>query len=349
MVDHWRWQRSIRVQRWARLTTAGALLLSCALLAGFAPSASASTPEEKLAREAVRGEWALTLEYGQTIKGTALITEEANAENEFSSSSVLFENIVPGTFSGKFEGKEASVKGTSEAAGKYPATTFNATKMTVTLTSDTISLTGKGTLTVEKTTIPVTMTATRIKTYQEVVARETAEREAKEKQEKEAQEAKEKVEREAKAKAEAEAKAKAEAEAKSKAEREAKEKLEKEGAKTATLVSVEPTAKTLTVGSSGSLALGLTSHNDYAVQGHLSLTAHKPKKIAMSFGSASFTISADGIETVKIKLSSVARAYLTRHKTLRVSLAVSTTASGMHSSNTYTITLHASGSSHHKG
>ena len=69
----------------------------------------------------------------------------------------------------------------------------------------------------------------------------------------------------------------------------------------------------------------------------------------MSFGDASFAISADGSETVKIKLPSAARAYLAHHKTLRVSVDVTTEANGMHSARTYTITLRASGSGHHKG
>ena len=70
--------------------------------------------------------------------------------------------------------------------------------------------------------IPATATATRIKTYQEVLAREQAEAEAKAKQEQEAQEA-----QEAQEKAEREAKEKGERETKEQREREAREEVEK--------------------------------------------------------------------------------------------------------------------------
>ncbi len=175
--------------------------------------------EEKKAREAIRGEWALTVEYGQTAKGIALVTEEANAKNEFASSSSLFESVVPGSFSGTLEGKEASLTIATEAAGPYPATTFTGAKIAVTLTGSSMSMTGAGTLSVGGNSIPATVTATRVKTYAEVLARERAEAEAKEKQEREVQEAKEKTEREAKEKTELEAK--------EKREREAREAVEK--------------------------------------------------------------------------------------------------------------------------
>jgi hypothetical protein len=320
--------------------------------------------EEKEARANVRGEWAITLEYGpEKIVGTAIISAEGNSKNEFLSSSAIANGAAAGSFSGKLEGDEATVKITTEASGPYPATEFTGSKITVASASDPASMTGAGKLTAGGAVLEGTqLTATRIKTYQEVVERETAEREAKEKAELEAkekaeqeakakaeQEAKEKAEQEAtakaaqeaKAKAEQEAKVKAEQEAKAKAEREAKEKEALKAPAPAALVSAEPTAKTLTLASSGALALGLANHNAYAIQGHLTLSARKGKKATLSFGSASFTIAADGSETVKVKLSSAARAYLTHHKTLSLALVISTSASDMHSAKTYTITLHA--------
>jgi hypothetical protein len=317
--------------------------------------------EESEARVNVRGEWSLTLEAGpEKLKGIALIATSANAKNEFASKSALFEGILGGSFSGTLEGENAKVTVTTEGNQtlSIPPGSFTSETIAVSSKTDPTSMTGTGKFTVGGTEVTGTLTATRIRTYQQIEeqeAKEKAEQEAKLKAEQEAkekaeQEAKVKAEQEAKAKAEQEAKLKAEQEAKAKAEREAREKQEKEGAIALALVSAEPTAKTLTAGSSGSLALGLTNHNAYAVEGHLTLTAHKAKKTTLSFGDASFTISAKGSETVKIKLSSAARAYLTHHKTLSVSLAVSTSASsGMHSVKTYTITLHAFGSGHHKG
>jgi hypothetical protein len=329
--------------------------------------------EEREARANIRGEWSLTLESGPTVlKGIALVTTEANSKSEFASKSALFdEGILGGTFSGTLSGAEADVTVTTEEAGDVPASVFTGEKITVSTPTNPTSMSGTGTVRFggpSGTPYPTTFTATRLRSYGQIEEQETKEREAKEKQEKEAQEAKEKAEAEAKAKAEAEAKAKAEAEAKAKAEAEAKAKAEAEAkakaareaseaqerlAKTAVtvlpLVSPEPTAKTLTVGDSGSLALGIASRNAYTIQGHVTLTDRKSKKASMSFGGASFTISANGSATVKIKLPSAARAYLAHHKTLHVSVEISTEADGMHSSRTYTITLRTSGSGHHKG
>ncbi|MGC2372474.1 MAG: hypothetical protein WA484_01245 [Solirubrobacteraceae bacterium] len=317
--------------------------------------------EEALARENIRGEWALTLKYGpETTHGTALITEEANLKNEFASASALFEGIVPGTFSGTLEGEKATVTVTTEAYGPIPASKFTSNAMTITSGSESLSMSGAGIFAVPaaKLEAPGELTAIRTHTYAEV-----KQREAKEKQEREAEEAK-------KAKEAREAE-----EARAKQAREAQEKLEKEatlkqtvtsitpgGGNVVTLLAAEPTAKAFTAGGSGSLSLGLTNPNAFAVQGHLTLVAggaggaHKAsaakgkKKATVSFGTASFTISAHGSETVKIKLSRTARGDLTRHKALRVTLTLTTSATGMSSiSKTYSLTLHASAPHHGKG
>ncbi len=252
--------------------------------------------EEKEAKERVRGEWALTFESGpQVVKGTALVTKEANSKEEFASDSALFENVIPGTFSGTVMGSEASVTITTQAAGPFPAGTFTGTKLVVSVTSNSMSIAGPGTLTIdnpEKTSFPSTLTATRIKTYQQVIkerqAKEAEEREAREAKEKEEREAREKTEREASEKAAREAKEKQDREAleaKQKTEREAsekaalqaKEKAEQEAAlANAKLVSAQLSGKALTVGASGQLSLQLTNPNPYAISGHVTLLAAQP-------------------------------------------------------------------------
>ncbi len=226
-----------------------------------------------------------------------------------------------------------------------------------------------------------TLVATRIKTYAEVTARETkekaereakeqeakakAEQEAKAKAEQEAKakaelEAKAKAEQEAKAKAEQEAKAKAELEAKAKAEQEAKEKALLEAQKKgvgskAALVSVQLAGKTSTVSAAGLLSLSVTNPNPYAISGRVTLVvaqsakagkvsrAHgSASKKALALGSASFGISPNGKQTIKLELSRGGRAELARHKTLRVLATVVTKAGGQTSqTKTLTLTLHA--------
>jgi hypothetical protein len=329
--------------------------------------------EEKEARANVRGEWSITLEGGgSTLKGIAIITEEASAGNLFASKSALFESAFGGTFSGKLKGAEAEVTiTTDEVPGTLPPGAFTGTSIAVSSGSDPTSMTGTGMFKLGPDEFPSKLTATRIKTYQEVLAREKAEQEAKEKAEQEAkekaeqeakakaeQEAKEKAEKEAKAKAEQEAKAKAEQEAKAKAEREAREKQEKEIVKVLALVSVEPTARTSTV-SGASLLLALDSPNDYAVQGHLTLSftevgkstgKHKAaKKKTVSLGSASFSLSSHGSDSVKVKLSQSARTELARHKTLHAILTVTTQSSGQPTTTkTFDVTLHAAKAAHAK-
>jgi hypothetical protein len=316
--------------------------------------------EEKEARANVRGEWALTVQSGpEVLKGTALIIEEANAENRFAAASTLFEGFIPGTFSGKLEGAKATVTVTTEPTGSFPEGKFTSAAIVVTSAGNPSSMTGTGELTLGGPPSPATLTATRIKTHQEVLEREAAELEAREKQEREAREAQEKTEREAREKAEREAQEKRTREA-----REALEKITKvtplplpQPSPTA-LLPVLLSTKTLTVGHGGGLSLALKSPNGSAVHGHLKVTlakagkgaSAKPPAKSSTLGEASFSISADGTEIVKVKLSQSGRAELAHPKTLHVLVAVTTQASGLASaSKTYSLTLHVSGSTHRKG
>jgi hypothetical protein len=326
--------------------------------------------EEKLARASIRGEWALTLKVGsQTTHALALINNEANSKNEFASTSALFESVVQGSFSGTLEGGKATVTVTTEAYGEIPPSKFTSNAMTIASAGGSLSMSGTGTFTVVTPGGPLQspgeLTATRTHSYGEIKEREAKEaEEAKQAEEakaaKEAQEAKEAKE------------AKEAEEARAKQAREARERQEKEAAAkslpvplpivtVAPLASVEPAVKTVTVGGSGSLALGLSNPNAWTVQGSVTLFAGVPghaskssgkgrKAPVVSFGSASFTISAHGTQSVKIKLSHAARADLTRHKTLRITVTISTNTKGMQGvSKTYTITLHAPSSRHGKG
>jgi hypothetical protein len=337
--------------------------------------------EEQEARENVRGEWSLVVKAGpETSNGTAIIKVAANSQNKFTSSSTVFEGIVPGSFSGSLEGATATVTVTSEAYGPAPADEFTGEKITVTSTGNSLSISGTGKLYSNKALITesATLVATRIKTYAEVVAREAKERteleakertereaiekEAKEKLELEAKEleAKAKAEQEAKAKAEQEAKAKAEQEAKAKAEQEAKAKAEQEAKKkaatdNAALVSVQLAGKTFTVSTAGLLSLQVSNPNAYAISGRITLVVDQSTKAGktssshggtskkvVSLGTVSFGISPNGKQLVKLELSQAGRSELARHKTLSVLATILTKASGQASATkTLTLTLRA--------
>ena len=293
--------------------------------------------EEREARQNIRGEWELTIETAaHTAKGTALITTEANAGNDFASSGTTFEEgTIPGSFSGELKGGEASVTVTTPEYGPIPATDFTSSTIKVTSSADPTSLSGTGSVTAGSSTLPATFTATRTKTYQEVVQREKAEQEAREKQEKEAQE-----------------KAKAEQEAKEKQAREAAEKAliaKSLPGVTPALVPVQLGSK-FTLGHGGSLSLALANPGSAPEHGHLKLTlANGAKatkhstKVSNALGKASFSIAAHGSEVVVVKLSRSARTKLTRHKTLRVLVTITTQASGQpDTTKSQTIVLHAS-------
>lgn len=249
MVHDATWLVGRRLKRLARLAAPVGFLLTCMLVAGLPATASASTPE-------MRGEWELTIAAEGTVKGRALIVNEANAEEKFASQSALFGGAINGTFSGTLEGGKASVKLTSEA---YPpvaeAAEFVSSTMTIGTSDGLPSISGSGELTSGSKKAIAMVTAVRLRTYKEIeeqqakekleqleqeerearekAERETREREAKAKAEQEAKakaelEAKIKTEQEAQAKAELEAQAKAELEAKAKAELEARTKVELE-------------------------------------------------------------------------------------------------------------------------
>jgi hypothetical protein len=316
--------------------------------------------EERELSENIRGEWSLTLKVGpQTSQGTALVIAEANAKKEFTSSSALFEAVVPGAFSGTLEGSKATVTVATQAYGPVPAGTFTSNTMEIVSSGHSLSMSGEGTLTTGGIALPgATLTATRTKTYKEVT-----EQQAKEKLE---QEAKETLEREAKVRLEREAKEKVEREAKEKLEREAREAAEKAAigksgqvggnGNTLTLVSVELAGKAFTVGASELVSLQVTNPNAYAVEGRITLlmtqtgkagkasttTGSATSKKTVSLGTASFGISPTGEELVKVKLSKVGRHELTRHTALHVIATITTRASGQTSMiKTFTLTLHA--------
>jgi hypothetical protein len=319
--------------------------------------------EERAARANVRGEWAITLEGGgKTLKGTALISKAADSKNMFASESALFEEgLISGSFGGTLEGEEAEVTiTTSEVPGVVPSGTFTGKKIAVSSKANPTSMTGAGTFQFgppSGASFPATLTATRVRSHQQVEEQATKEREAKEKAE---QEAKEKAEREAKEKRERE-------------EKERQEALEK--AKLAEkvpllpkaplqiippsnpLVPVLPAVKTLTVGHSGAISLKLENPGASTEHGLLKLTVAKGGKAASTkhssaggtLGQGSFTIAAHGSEVVAVKLSQSGRAQLTRHKTLQVLLTVTTEAAGQPTTTkTYTITLHAAKAAHRK-
>jgi hypothetical protein len=316
--------------------------------------------EEREARAEVRGEWELTLENvpeTETVKGTALITEEANSSNVFASSSASVEG-VPGTFSGTLKGDEASVTITTPEGG------FTGMGLVVASPGNPMSMTGPGELMLGTNPLSGMLKATRIKTYQEVVARETA-REAKEAEEKrEKEQAAEQAVREQKEREEKEKELKEvqEREARAAAEKAAAAKVPPgttAGNPIATsLVSALLATKTLTVGNGGVMSLDLTNPNSSPVDGHMSLTLAKAGKTAgakhtttggksSTLGEATFSIAAHGGEVVKVKLSRNGRTELARRKTLHAVVALTTRASGQPStSKAFDLTLHAAKPAH---
>jgi hypothetical protein len=172
------WLDRTRVLSKMRLTTPIALLLACMLLAALPAVASATATD-------VRGEWSITMKAGSnTLKGTALISKEADFENKFASSSALFEGILSGSFSGTLEGSEASVTVITQAAGPFPEGKFVGTKIAVETGVGSLSMKGSGTFTVGTQVQSGTIVATQIRTYKQI-----EEQEAREKQEREELEA----------------------------------------------------------------------------------------------------------------------------------------------------------------
>lgn len=226
-------------------------------------------------REAVAGEWALTLQSGsEELHGVARITKPAGSQNEFASSSALFEGALAGSFAGTLEGPTASVTVTTQASGPYPATTFTSSSIAVTLTSSSMSMSGSGTFQAGGMSVPATLTATRTKDYSELLQLQAQERLAQEAKEKEATEAQEKLEREAAQKRELQAREKAAKEASEKAEKEAQEKRKSEETQstaTATTLPLRLDSKAAKTTSSGWLWLMVSNPNSSAVHARLVL------------------------------------------------------------------------------
>jgi hypothetical protein len=321
--------------------------------------------EESEARANIRGEWAVTIEGGgQTLKGTALITENASAQNIFASKSALFEGFIGGTFGGKLKYGEAEITiTTDEIPGTIPPGSFTSNTIAVSSKSNPASMSGAGISKFGQAEFPSMLTATKVKTYSEVLKREKAEQEAKEKQEKEAQEAVEKVARE---KQEQEQKAKELKESQERAAREAAEKAAAiQKAQITPITPVNPalmsallSGKTLTVSSSGAISLDLTNPNSSSVHGHLKVTLAKAGKASSiksttaggksTLGEVSFSISGKGTEVVKLKLSRSWRTQLAHSKTLHVLVTLTTQATGQPGlSKVYSLTLRAPSSAHH--
>ncbi len=328
--------------------------------------------EEREAQANVRGEWELTLEDGpDKLKGIALVGAEANSKNEFAAEDTIFENVIPGSFSGTLEGTNAIVKVTTQAAGPVAAAEFTSATIAVASNTNPTSMTGTGNLSFGGgPPSSATLKATKIKTYQEVKAREEKEHEAIEQQEREAREAKEKVEREAKEKIEREARERTERETREKTEREAKEKSEREAREAIAknsitkvtippLLSVGVSGKSLTVSASGVASLQIANPNPYAISGRVTLQiapagktsglASRASKTGGSLGTASFGISPQGEELVKVKLSQQGREELTHHKSLRVLATIATHAANQTTATkTFALTLHAAKTAHPK-
>ena len=318
--------------------------------------------EEHEARANIRGEWALMLEVGpDKLKGIALITEEATANNEFASKGALFESVMGGSFSGTLKGNEASVTVTSEgdAAMSIPPGSFTSETIAVSSNADPASMSGAGTFTVGGQKETGELTATRVKTYQQVIEREASEREAKEQKEKEAQEAKEKLE--------LQAKEKAEQETKEKREREGREALEKAKIVPVPIVISPPPAPTLmpvlivakelakgvAVNHSRQVTLNISNPNHLSVNGKLDMfTATGPasaKKKITQFGTSSFSVASGGATTVKLKLSSSNYATLIKRKRLRVVVNITTSANGQSTpTKSYGVTLTLAPTATHK-
>lgn len=159
---------SLAGARRARWLTLPGLLAALALAAPA--TAAAANPE-------MRGEWSLVISAGgQTAKGTVLIAQEANASGEFTAETVHYENGDQGTFSGTLGATEASVRLTANAFGGYPESVFTSSTMQINSSGSSPSLSGSGTITAGTFTAPATMTATRVRTYQEVKEREAQEK-----------------------------------------------------------------------------------------------------------------------------------------------------------------------------
>lgn len=278
------------------------LLATCALLACLPATALAVPPTYD-----VRGEWSFTLESPKHREAATSVFREVSPNGEFSGSSSI--NGSPGTFSGKIEGVELSMRG--EAHTPLGLATF--VSSTGTVENEGNAITTSGTLTIgSEAPEAATMKGTKIKTLAEVQARELREEEERIQREKEAREkaqkekeeaekaAKEKEEREiaerpareqrereeaekaAREKQEREAAEKAarETQAREAAEKQARERQEQEARAARERLEREQREKSATLIAASPLggsftpsliSLNLTNANGFAVSGHLTL------------------------------------------------------------------------------
>jgi hypothetical protein len=306
--------------------------------------------EERAERANIRGEWELTLKFGgNTSKAIALITNEADSKNVFASSSLTFEGGVSGSIEGTLEGEKATIKLTSDKSILAPAAEFTSSAMSVTPATDPASITGSGKVVVPELSfeMPGELTATRLHTYTEVTERETREREAEEA--KKAEEARQ-------AKLQAEKEAEEATNKRIREEREARERLEGKPpsstvpAASPTVLAASPLGTSLTVTGAGPLPLRLNNPNAFSIHGRVTVVSSsavgarhsgkKGKARQMTLGTASFTIAAHASETVSLKLSRTGLAALKRHRTLHVTVVVTSEAGGKSSTKSYAVTLH---------
>jgi len=170
------WTRGVRRKR---LTATLGLLLACILFAGL-PAVASATPTE------MRGEWEVTVTTGgKNVVGKGRITEEANAKSEFATSSISFEEVAGGSFSGTLNGNATFVKVIIDAVGPFPEAVFTSNTMNIETVSGKLTISGSGTVTEGGgSPAPGSVVATQIKTQQQIEEREAIEK--REREEKEA-------------------------------------------------------------------------------------------------------------------------------------------------------------------
>lgn len=312
--------------------------------------------EEAEERKNVRGEWELVLTAGpMSVKGLARIKTSADTASKFASSSALFEGSVPGTFSGTLGLTEATVEVTSEAFG---GTRFTSSEMAVASSPTSMSMAGNGTLQAGSYEGPASLTATRVKTYAQLVEAEAQEKlaaEAKEREERETREALERQEREQR-------------------EREAAAKQSTQGSgddgqagggssqPVATTLSARPTGKTFAVSSAGVLSLSLANPNALAANVRVTVLSAMPIKAKSASGkrsragrrivlaSGSSAISAEGQVKLSLELTRAGRALLAKHRSLAAIVKVVTQVTGQaEASTSYRIVLRAKAPSRRHG
>jgi hypothetical protein len=347
--------------------------LACALLAlvafgGAVGSASATTYDP-------RGEWSYTItcSCGQPAEGTMLVKSMNFSTGEFSGT-INFDGLLSGTISGTVTAGKLSLKLVlpdtpgGEQSYTMPEGAIESTKNEISGAgfynsgSPTGEFAAKRTRTIEEVEKEEEERRIRAeKERKEYEAREKAReaKEAEEKAEKAKQEAEELPAIEARKRAEQEAR-----EAREKEEQKSRESASKGNQQTQSpgqsvntgpaivpvLQPAEPNGKTLDATGSGLVPLVLANTNGYEISGNVTLlgaggakaagAASRHKAAVLATGS--FSIAPHASEPVKLKLSRSAAAALARHRSLRVTVEITTTAAGQPpSTKTYSVTLHA--------